>query len=66
MANTTDQTANISTSFETDTPPRSTPLPVSPTIAPDTSNGWTLALAGLLIILLCVAGAAGIWYFFLR
>ncbi|RPJ23512.1 MAG: hypothetical protein EHM33_20670, partial [Chloroflexi bacterium] len=30
MANTTDQTANISTSFETDTPPRSTPLPVSP------------------------------------
>ena len=42
------------------------PLPVSPSIAPDTSNGWMLALAGLFIFLLCVAGAAGVWYFFLR
>lgn len=45
--------------------PRSTP-PVSPAIAPDTSSGWGLVLAGLFILLLCAAGAAGIWYFFLR
>jgi len=38
----------------------------SSTITPDTSNGWMLALAGLLILFLCVAGAAGIWYFFMR
>lgn len=80
MINITNQTANISTSFGTETPPDSAPLsyppsvmisqdkplPVSPTIEPDTSNGWMLALAGLLFVLLCVASAAGIWYFFLR
>jgi len=41
-------------------------MPASSTITPDTSNGWMLALAGLLILFLCVAGAAGIWYFFMR
>ncbi len=49
-----------------ETPSRSMPLPASPTITPDTSNGWMLALAGLFIFFLCVAGAAGVWYFFLR
>ncbi|HQV94048.1 MAG TPA: hypothetical protein PLA27_02810 [Anaerolineales bacterium] len=42
------------------------PLPVSPSIAPDTSNGWALALAGLLILMICALGAIGVWYFFLR
>lgn len=42
------------------------PLPASPTIAPDTSNGWMLALAGLFILLICALGAIGVWYFFLR
>ena len=46
--------------------PRSSPLPTSPAITPDTSNGSMLALAGLFILLLCVAGAGAIWYFFLR
>jgi hypothetical protein len=46
--------------------PRSNPLPVSPTITPDTSNGLMLALAGLFIFLLCVLAGAGVWYFFLR
>jgi hypothetical protein len=40
--------------------------PVSPTSAPDTSNGLMLALAGLFLFLLCVAGGGAIWYFFLR
>jgi hypothetical protein len=47
-------------------PRRSTPLPVNSTITPDTSSGWLLVLSGLFIFLLCVAGAAGVWYFFLR
>lgn len=42
------------------------PQPVSPTIAPDTSNGWMLALAAIGLLFLCAAGAAGVWYFFLR
>ena len=49
-----------------ETPRRSTPLPVSPAITPDTSNGWMLMLAGLFIFLLCVAGVGAVWYFFLR
>lgn len=42
------------------------PQTASPTISPDTSNGWVLVLAGGFLLLLCAAGAAGVWYFFLR
>ena len=45
---------------------RSAPLVTSPSLAPDTSNGLMLALAGLFLIALCVAGAGAIWYIFLR
>ena len=47
-------------------PPRSSPLPASSTITPDTSNGFMLVLAGLFLFLLCAAGAGAFWYFFLR
>jgi hypothetical protein len=47
-------------------PPRTAPMPVSPTITPDTSNGLTLVLAGLFLFLVCAAGAGAVWYFFLR
>jgi hypothetical protein len=47
-------------------PRRAAPLPVSPSIAPDTSNGLMLVLAGLFLLVLCAAGAGAIWYFFLR
>ena len=66
MLNTSNQTANIATSFGTETARRSAPMPVTPSIAPDTSNGWMLALGGLFFFLLCVVGAAGVWYFLLR
>lgn len=42
------------------------PQSAPPAIAPDTSNGWMLVLLGGLLMFLCVAGAAGVWYFFLR
>lgn len=42
------------------------PLTGSPAIAPDTSNGWMLALAGLFVLMICALGAIGVWYFFLR
>jgi hypothetical protein len=38
----------------------------SPTMTPDTSNGWMLVLLGAVILFLCAAGAVGVWYFFLR
>ena len=66
MINTSKQNVMSISSTATEAPRRSTPLPVSPTITPDTSNGLMLALAGLFIFLLCAAGAGAIWYFFLR
>jgi hypothetical protein len=72
MAGTSNQPVNVSASFGVGTSRRSAsnsrenPVPVSATITPDTSNGWMLVLAGVFILLLCVAGAAGVWYFFLR
>ena len=66
MINTPMQTTNVATSFETETPRPSKPLPVSPTITPDTSNGWMLALTGLLVVLLCISLAGIGWRAFLR
>jgi hypothetical protein len=60
------QVAPASNPFTAANPPRSEPIPVSPTITPDTSNGLTLALVGLFFLLLCIAGAGAAWYFFLR
>lgn len=42
------------------------PQTVSSAIAPDTTNGLTLAVAFLALLFLCGVGAAGVWYFFLR
>lgn len=42
------------------------PMPVSPVITPDTSNGWLLALMGVMLLFLCGASAVGVWYFLLR
>jgi len=68
MINTPKQTVNVSTNFGTETQPRTPrqPLATNPTITPDTSSGWMLVLAGLFLFLLCVVGAAAVWYFFLR
>jgi hypothetical protein len=66
MMNASNQTANTSINVGVERLRRSAPLPVTPTITPDTSNGWMLVLAGLFLLALCAAGAAGVWYFFLR
>jgi hypothetical protein len=62
------QPAATTTSFTPDTTPRASrlPMPVAPTNTPDTSNGWMLVLGAGALLFLCAAGAAGIWYFFLR
>ncbi|HSL43954.1 MAG TPA: hypothetical protein VK897_11025 [Anaerolineales bacterium] len=66
MMSTTNQTTTISAGYETKFSPRSKPPPANTTITPDTSNGLMLVLTGLFILFLCVAGAAGVWYLFLR
>jgi hypothetical protein len=57
---------NVMSVSSTPAPPRAAPMPVSPTITPDTSNGLMLVLAGLFLFLLCAAGVGAVWYFFLR
>jgi len=70
-ANTPIQRTNVASTFGTETPRRAQPVQVSspqgaPTIEPESSSGWMIALAGLFIFMLCAAGAIGVWYFFLR
>jgi hypothetical protein len=80
LINATNQTTNVSSNFEMEASAiapsvaypssagasQNKPLPVDSAITPDTSNGWMLALAGAFLLLLCVVGATGVWYFFLR
>lgn len=66
MFGSSNQTSAVSTNAPAEMLRRPNPLPVNPTITPDTSNGWMLVLAGLFILFLCVVGAGAIWYFFLR
>jgi hypothetical protein len=70
MLNVPNQKANQATvNIGTVTPPPASrnPMPVGSAIEPESSGGWMLALAGILLIGLClVAAGAGVWYFFLR
>jgi hypothetical protein len=68
MMGTRESAAPVSTKLASDIPRSVSPtsIPVSPTITPDTSNGWMLALLGVFLLMVCLAGAAGVWYFFLR
>ena len=66
MINAANQNVMSVSSPAKEVPRRAAPLPISPTITPDTSNGLVLVLAGLFIFLSCVAGAGAVWYFFLR
>ena len=66
MMGTQQQASSVSTSFEAPRPPRSQPINASPTVTPDTSNGWMLALLAMIFLMVCAVGAVGIWYFFFR
>jgi len=77
MFMTPNQANNVATSFGTANPQpaarnpfdnaQDKPIPVSSTIEPESSGGWMLALAGIILVGLClVAAASGVWYFFLK
>jgi len=68
MLGTSNQTNPVATSFGTTAHSRpSKPIPVSSTIEPESSGNWTLIIAGVLLLGVCVvAAAAGVWYFYLR
>ncbi|HEX2994721.1 MAG TPA: hypothetical protein VHP14_07855 [Anaerolineales bacterium] len=77
MIKPTNQTANVVTNFGAETlhatssdyvssARRDKTSSADSAITVDVSSGWTLALAGMFVLLLCAAGIAGVWYFFLR
>ena len=67
MLGTSNQTNPVVTSFGTTAHSRpSNPSPVGSSIEPESSGGWILALTVILLIGMCLVGAAGVWYFFLR
>ena len=68
ISNQTPQPSMNATSYPTDTTRHAShkPLLDSPAIAPESSNGLMLALVGVLLLFLCIAGGMGVWYFFIR
>jgi len=69
MMNTPVQTNNVQNTpaISTPSPSRiSTALPASSNIEPEATNKWMLALFGIVLFGVCVAGAFAAWYFFLR
>jgi hypothetical protein len=63
---TPNQSRPVAAGYPVQTPRASSPIPDSPTITPDTSNGLMLALSGLFVLFLCAIAAGAVWYFFLR
>jgi hypothetical protein len=58
--------APVIASPRTETPRPPTRMTGSPAITPDTSSGWMLIVGVALLFFLCLFGAVGAWYFFLR
>jgi hypothetical protein len=59
------QRMNVASASGTETPHRTQPVSGS-VIESESTSGWLIALAGLFVLMLCAAGAVGVWYFFLR
>lgn len=61
--------SNVMSTMESNVmPPPSalTPISSSPTIEPEGTRGWMLALLGIALLGVCAVGAISVWYFFLR
>ena len=66
MVNTSNQMNNLEHSHVMSSPRVPTPISSSPTIEPEATSGWTLALLAIAFLGVCAVGAVGVWYFFLR
>jgi hypothetical protein len=64
--NTTDQTSTVQHSHVASTSRVSKPVSSSPTIEPESTSGWMIALFVIALLGVCAVGAVGVWYFFLR
>jgi hypothetical protein len=66
MVNASNQTSNMSHSPAMPSSRLPAPLSSSPTIEPEGTSGWMIALLGIMLLGVCAFSAIGIWYFFLR
>jgi len=66
MIHTPVQTNNIQNTPAMSTPRYPTAIPAVPNVEPEATNKWMLALFGLVLFGVCVAGAFATWYFLLR
>ena len=66
MVNDTNQTSNMEQSHIMSTSRVPTSISSSPTIEPESTSGWTLALLAIAFFGVCAFGAVGVWYYFLR
>jgi hypothetical protein len=64
--NTSNQTNNLEHSQVRSTSRVPTSISSSPTIEPESTSGWTLALLAIAFLAVCAFGAVGVWYFLLR
>ena len=66
VINTTNQGSTAQGTHAAPTSSVSTPISSSPTIEPESTSGWMIALFVIAFLGVCVVGAVGVWYFFLR
>ena len=66
MMNTSNQVSTMQHSYSIPAARGSAPRSSSPTIEPESTSGWMLALLVIALLGVCAAGIAGVWYFFLR
>jgi len=66
MMNTPVQTSKMQNAQAMSTPRAPIAIPASPNTEPEATNKWMLALFGVVLFGVCVAGAFAAWYFFLR
>ena len=66
MVNGPEHSTDVATSFGVERPRLSPLHSSSPTIEPESTSSWTLALLVTAFLAVCGFGAVGVWYFFLR
>jgi hypothetical protein len=60
------KTQNLQTMSTPPITPYPSAIPANPNIEPEATNKWMLALFGIVLFGVCVAGGFAAWYFFLR
>ena len=66
MMNTSDQVSTVQQNHAVPTSRLSTSISSKPTIEPESTSGWMIALLVIGLLGVCAVGVISVWYFFLR